>query len=172
MRKTLVAATAGFLFQAGDLHAQHLAQAAASPIRRDAFVRVIARPHPHWQQGRVLSFDSTRLLVELAEKDRPILTVPLASLDSLERRYSVFSPPRAAAGAAIGTIAGGLSLGALGWAAGRDDTTGDGGNYGSMMAFPGAMLGAILGFVVGGTSEKRWAPVGIRPPSVPPPGGN
>jgi hypothetical protein len=167
MRKTLVAATAGFLFQAGDLHAQHLAQAAASPIRRDAFVRVIARPHPHWQQGRVLSFDSTRLLVELAEKDRPILTVPLTSLDSLERRYTVFSAPRAAAGAVLGTIAGGLSLGALGLLAGRDDTGGDGGNYGFIAAIPGSMLGAVVGFVVGGASEKRWAPVGLRPPSVP-----
>ena len=170
MRKTLTAAAAGLiLFQTGNVHAQHWTQAATRPIRRDAFVRVMVQPNPRWQQGRVLSIDSTRFIMELAEPGRPLLAVPLASLDSLERRYSVGAASRALPGAALGTLAGGLAFGVIGLLANMGNTSGDGGNFGFLLAIPGSMVGAVAGLIVGmGTAEKRWAPVGLRPPSAPP----
>jgi hypothetical protein len=128
-------------------------------LKRGAMVRVLASPRQEWQRGTVVSLDTARLVIEMKDLPmKPLLTLPLAGVDSVERGYRLRQADRMGVGLLAGATAGALLLGAIGVAT-YDTSRGDGENFGFLLGIPGAFLGSVIGVAIGAnTGPLEWKP--------------
>lgn len=138
-----------------------LAAQAPRPVALGAEVRVVAPPVPGWREGRLVAFDSTRLVLGDARRERagsPNDTI----LRGAVQRFELYRRPdrvtRAVGYGALGALTSAVVVGFIGYHTTRCTACEDDG-IGVLLAPPAFLVGGLVGAVVGATSKGRWVPV-------------
>ena len=139
-----------------------------APVAIGATVRVLAPPGDSVREGRLVALDAERLVVlvpfygyggDIAD------TIPVSAVRRLEMRHG---PSRARQAFAYGAL-GGLALGAVAGVTGYYATRGEGSlsGIGAVLAWPGFVVGGIVGAVIGANSGGKWVQVPLPGGDVP-----
>jgi hypothetical protein len=136
--------------------------ASAQQAEKGMRVRVKARGFSQWQVGEIHLIDSESLVLKLAEKGKPLVSFPMAAVDSVQRQRARAGRVPIAVGVTVGALAGaaiGSRVGQSLYYPDADDTV----NKGYLMFIPIGAVGALVGGVIGEKKgPKAWIPVAFK----------